>query len=75
MGCNLVFDRVLPGQPAGLAGSHRVMDFFIFSSTPPGSSPWPAGSPVDPTGQAEFQNYALEGLINNYFSFFSFLLG
>jgi len=46
------------------------MDFFIFSSTPPGSSPWSARSPVDPTSRAEFQNYALEGLINNYFSFF-----
>jgi len=31
-------DRVLPGQPAGLAGSHRVMIFFIFSSTRSGSN-------------------------------------
>ena len=38
-GCNLVFDRVLPGQPTGSTGSHRVMTFLIFSSTRPGSSP------------------------------------
>jgi hypothetical protein len=35
-GCNQVFDRVLPGQPAG---SHRVFHSPIFSSTWPGSSP------------------------------------
>jgi hypothetical protein len=40
-GCN----RVLPGQSAGLAGSHRVMAYAIFLSTRPGSSP---GSRVDP---------------------------
>ena len=34
MGCN----RVLPGQPVGSAGSHRVMIFSIFSSIRSGSS-------------------------------------
>ena len=38
-GCNQVFDRVLPGQPVGSAGSHRVFPSPIFSSTRPGSSP------------------------------------
>jgi len=33
------FDRVLPGQPTGWAGSHRVMIFPIFSSIRPNSSP------------------------------------
>ena len=29
-GCNRVFDRVLPGQPVGSAGSHRVFSFLFF---------------------------------------------
>jgi hypothetical protein len=44
---------------AGSAGLHRVMAYSIFSSTRPGSSPRPAGSRIDPPGQAGFQNYAL----------------
>ena len=55
-GCNRVFDRVLPGQPARSAGSHWVMTFPIFSSTRSGSSP---GSRVDTSGRAGFQNYAI----------------
>jgi hypothetical protein len=27
-GCNQVFDRVLPGQPVGSAGSHRVNPYL-----------------------------------------------
>ena len=42
-GCN----RVLPGQPAG---SHRVMNFPIFSSTWPNSSFGLVGSWIDPPG-------------------------
>jgi hypothetical protein len=47
-GCNQVFDRVLPGQPAG---SHRVMTFSIFFSTQPGSSPGSAEFQVNPLGR------------------------
>jgi len=51
-GCN----QVLPGQPAGSAGSHLVMAYSIFSSTRPGSNPGSAGSRVDLPGWAGFQN-------------------
>ena len=44
MGCNRVFDQVLPG-------SHRVFSFPVFSSTRPGSSSGSAESQVDPSGR------------------------
>jgi hypothetical protein len=43
---------------SGSAGSHRIMTFHIFSSTRPGFSHGSAGSQVDPSGRAGFQNYA-----------------
>jgi hypothetical protein len=43
-GCNQVFDRVLPSQPAK---SHQVFLSPVFSSTRPGFNPWSARSRVD----------------------------
>jgi len=44
-----------PGQPAGSAGSHRVMAYAIFSSTRSDSSPRSVGSRVDPPGWPGFK--------------------
>jgi hypothetical protein len=44
----------LPSQLAGLAGSHRVFSFSVFSSTRPDFSPGSAESRIDLLSRAEF---------------------
>jgi len=53
-GRNLVFDRVLPGQPSQPSQPVRFLSSSIVFSTRPGSSLESTKSWINPLGRAEF---------------------